>query len=94
MVSNCGITKILHAIVHGGCPSHTAGNILRGGANINVNIFVNILPMLNIVVSLGCYLTYLLELCITLRVLVLSLQLQLENKNNKQNIRTVFRTEA
>ena len=31
------------------------------GANIIVNNFVNIRPILNIVVSLDCYWTYLLE---------------------------------
>ena len=31
------------------------------GANIIVNIFVNIRPILNIVVSLDCYWAYLLE---------------------------------
>ena len=54
MVSNGGITNILHAIVHDGCPSQLASKIVRG-ANINVNIFVNILPILNVVISLDCY---------------------------------------
>ena len=54
MVSNCGISKILQAIVHDGCPSQLAGKKLRG-ANIIVNIFVNIRPICNIVVSLDCY---------------------------------------
>ena len=31
VVSNCGITKILQAIIHGGCPSQTASKMLRGG---------------------------------------------------------------
>ena len=31
MVSNCGISKILQAIVHDGCPSQLAGKKLRGG---------------------------------------------------------------
>ena len=53
MVSNCGITKILQAIVNDGCPSQLASKKLRG-ANINLNIFVNIRPILNIVVSLDC----------------------------------------
>ena len=60
MVSDCGITKILQAIVHDGCPSQLASKNLRG-ANINVNIFVNIRPILNIVISLDCNQTYLLE---------------------------------
>ena len=56
MVSNCGISKILQAIVHDGCPSQLAGKKLRGGgANIIVNIFVNIRPIFNIVVSLDRY---------------------------------------
>ena len=55
MVSNCGISKILQAIVHDGCPSQLAGKKLRGGANIIVNIFVNIRPIFNIVVSLDYY---------------------------------------
>ena len=55
MVSNCGISKILQAIVHDGCPSLLASKKLSGGANIIVNIFVNIRPILNIVVSLDCY---------------------------------------
>ena len=42
------------------CPSQLASKKLMG-ANINVNIFVNIRPILNIVVSLDCYWTYLLE---------------------------------
>ena len=54
MVSNCGISKILQAIVHDGCPSQLASKS-RGGTNINVNIFVSIRPILNIVVSLDCY---------------------------------------
>ena len=53
MVSNCGITKSIQAIVHDGCPSQLAGKKLRG-ANIIVNIFVNIRPIFNIVVSVGC----------------------------------------
>ena len=60
MVSDCGITKILQAIVHDGCLSQLASKNLRG-ANINVNIFVNIRPILNIVISLDCNQTYLLE---------------------------------
>ena len=60
MVSNCGISKILQAIVHDGCSSQLAGKKLRG-ANIIVNIFVNIRPIVNVVVSLDCYWTYLLE---------------------------------
>ena len=54
MVSNCGISKIIQAIVHYGCPSQLAGKKLRG-ANIIVNIFVNIRSIFNIVVSLDCY---------------------------------------
>ena len=54
MVSNCGISKILQAIVHDGCPSQLACKQLRG-ANIIVNIFVNIRPIFNIVISLDCY---------------------------------------
>ena len=54
MVSNCGISKILQAIAHDGCPSQLAGKKLRG-ANIIVNIFVNIRPIFNIVVSLDWY---------------------------------------
>ena len=54
MVSNCGISKILQAIVHDGCPSQLPGKKLRG-ANIIVNIFVNILSIFNIVVSLDYY---------------------------------------
>ena len=54
MVSNCGISKILQAIVHDGCPSQLAGKKLRE-ANIIVNIFVNIRPIFNIVVPLDCY---------------------------------------
>ena len=54
VVSNCGISKILHAIVHDGCPSQLASKNLRG-ANINVNIFVSIQPIVNIVVPLDCY---------------------------------------
>ena len=54
MVSNCGISKILQAIVHDGCPSQLTGKKLRV-ANIIVNIFVNIRPMFNIVVPLACY---------------------------------------
>ena len=42
-VSNCGITKILPGTVHDRCPFQLA--------NINVNIFVNIRPIVNIVVS-------------------------------------------
>ena len=49
MVSNCGITKILQAIVHDGCPSQLASKKLMWA--IIMNIFVNILPILNIVVS-------------------------------------------
>ena len=60
MVSDCGITKILQAIVHDGCPSQLASKNLRG-ANINVNIFVNIRPILNTVVPFDCNQTYLLE---------------------------------
>ena len=30
VVSNCGISKILQAIVHDGCPSQLAGKKLRG----------------------------------------------------------------
>ena len=55
MVSNCGITKIVQAIVHDGCPSQLASKKVERGANINVNIFVNIRPILNVVVSLDCY---------------------------------------
>ena len=54
MVSNCGITKSLQAIVHDGCPSQLASKRC-GGTNIIVNIFVNIRPIVNIVVSLDCY---------------------------------------
>ena len=54
MVSNCSITKSLQAIVHDECPSQLAVKKLRG-ANIIVNIFVNIRPIFNIVVSLDCY---------------------------------------
>ena len=54
MVSNCGISKILQAIVHDGCPSQLACKKLRG-ANIIVNIFANIRPIFNIVVSLDRY---------------------------------------
>ena len=54
MVSNCGISKILQTIVHDGCPSQLAIKKMRG-ANINVNIFVNIRPILNVVVSLDCH---------------------------------------
>ena len=31
MVSDCGITKILQAIVYDGCPSQLASKNLRGG---------------------------------------------------------------
>ena len=31
MVPNCGIAKILQAIVHDGCPSQLASKKLRGG---------------------------------------------------------------
>ena len=31
MVLNCGITKILQAIVHDGCPSQLASKLLMGG---------------------------------------------------------------
>ena len=51
MVLNCGISKILQAIVHDECRSQLASKKLRG-ANINVNIFVCIRPILNIVVPL------------------------------------------
>ena len=54
MVSNCGITKSLQAIVHDGCPSLLASNSRRG-TNIIVNIFVNIRPILNTVVLLDYY---------------------------------------
>ena len=54
MVSNCGITKILQAILHDRCPSQLASKMLRG-TDVNVNIFVNIQPIVNIVVSLDCY---------------------------------------
>ena len=54
MVSNCGISKILQAIVHDGCPSQLGSTKLRG-ANINVNIFVSIRPILNILVSMDSY---------------------------------------
>ena len=54
VVSNCGISKILQVIVHDGCQSQLASKKLRG-ANIKVNIFVSIQPILNIVVSLDCY---------------------------------------
>ena len=54
MVSNCGISKILQAIVHDGCQSQLGSKKLRR-ANINVNIFVSIRQILNIVVSLDCY---------------------------------------
>ena len=37
-----------------GRPSQLASKMLRG-ANVNVNIFVNIRPIINIVVSLDCY---------------------------------------
>ena len=39
MVSNCGITKMLRAIVHDGYPSQLASKMLRG-ANINVNNYL------------------------------------------------------
>ena len=54
VVSNCGTTKMLRAIVHDGYPSQLASKMLRR-ANLNVNIFVNIQPILNIVVSLDCF---------------------------------------
>ena len=54
VVSNGGISKSLHAIVHDGCPSQLASK-KKCGTNINVNIFVSIRPILNIVVSLDCY---------------------------------------
>ena len=59
VVSNCGITEILQAIVHDGCPSQLASKLLTGGGgrgNINVNIFVNIRTIVNIEVSWDCYL--------------------------------------
>ena len=49
MVSNCGITKSLQAIVHDACSSQLAIKELRG-ANINVNIVMNSRPILNSVV--------------------------------------------
>ena len=49
MVSNYGITKSLQAIVHDECLSQLASKTLKG-ANIIVNIFMNIRPILNIVV--------------------------------------------
>ena len=48
--------KLLQAIVHDRCPSQLASKLLTGG-NINVNIFVNIRPIVNSVVAWDCYLT-------------------------------------
>ena len=93
MVSNCGITKILQAIVHDGCPSQLASTLLTGGGGgqhkcqylceYSTNCkYCGIMGLLLNIPSRGC---------ITLCVLVLSLQLQIENKNDLSNILTVLR---
>ena len=76
MVSNCGITNILRVIVHDECPSQLASNNLRG-ANINVNIFVNIRPILNIVV--GPIIGLLLNIHIRICIAILSLSVVFAN---------------
>ena len=59
MVSNFDITKILHAIVHDRYPFQPISKMMTG-ANLNVNIFVNIVQIINVVISLDCYYKYLL----------------------------------
>ena len=58
MVSNCGIIKILQAIIHTKGTyqeGHCGLAKFRGRGNVNVNIFVETQPIFNVEVSLASY---------------------------------------
>ena len=87
-VSNCGFTKILQATVHDGCPSQLASKLLKGGQH-KCQYLCEYSTNCKYFGIMGLLLNIPIRGCITLRGLVLSLQLQIENKNYLSNILTV-----
>ena len=89
MVSNCGITKILQAIVHDGCPSQLASKLLTGGQH-KCRYLCEYSTNCKYLRIMGLLFSIAIRGFITLWVLVLSLQLQIENRNYLSSILTGF----